>query len=326
MADNFWARLPRPFFALAPMAEVTDAAFRRLVARLGKPDVLWTEFVSADGLLGPGREVLLQDLVYDEGERPIVAQIFSAKPQSLRQAAKLVAELGFDGLDINMGCPDRAVERQGAGAALIKNHSLAQTLIQAAKTGVADSGHSIPVSVKTRVGYYEHEELETWLAALLELEPAAITLHARTRQELSLVPADWEDVKRAVAWRDRRESPTLIIGNGDVLDLADARRRATTTGVDGVMLGRAIFGRPWLFAANDQAPDLQKRCQILIEHIKLFDELLGEIKPFAVMKKHFKAYISGFAGAADWRAQLMETDSSAAAIKLIDKLAKTVLV
>ncbi|MEK7552707.1 MAG: tRNA-dihydrouridine synthase family protein, partial [Patescibacteria group bacterium] len=248
----FWEKLPKPFFVLAPLANVTDAAFRRLIARCGKPDVLWTEFVSADGLMSRGRDKLLPDLIFTPAERPIVAQLFSARPEVLEPAAKLVAALGFDGLDLNMGCPDRQVEKQGAGAALIKNPTLARELIRAARAGAG----GLPVSVKTRIGY-RRNELDAWLPELLAEQPAAITLHARTRQEMSKVPAQWAAVARAVKIRDELRSQTLIIGNGDVGDLAAARARAAETGADGILLGRAIFGHPWLFAAR-QPPTAER--------------------------------------------------------------------
>lgn len=307
-SKSFWDHLPRPILVLAPMADVTDAAFRRLIAKCGRPDVTWTEFVSADGLCHPtGRERLLRDLLYTESERPIVAQLFTAKPDKLRQAAKLIAELGFDGLDLNFGCPDRAVEKQGAGAALIKNPALARELIRAAREGTIEAGRELPISVKTRLGYNK-DELESWLPELLAETPAAVTIHARTRKEMSKVPARWERIRRAVEIRNELGSATLILGNGDVTDLADARVKAAESGADGVMLGRAIFGNPWLFA--NLAPLAKgERLQVLIEHARSFEELVGH-KSFAVMKKHFKAYIKDFEGAAELRAKLMETENA----------------
>lgn len=285
------------------MADVTDAAFRRIITKYGKPDVLWTEFVAVDGLLSPGREVLLRDFVYTEEERPIVAQIFGSKPDHFFQVAQLIAELGFDGIDINMGCPDRNVEKQGGGASLMKHPKLAQELIAATKSGAPE----LPVSVKTRVGY-NNVELDTWLPALLDARPDAITIHARTRKEMSLVPARWEHVRDAV--EIAKGSGTLIIGNGDVRDLDDARAKAAETGADGVMLGRAIFGNPYLFLGKtlDELP-LEERFAIMIEHTRLFTELLGDIKNFAVMKKHYKAYVNGFDGAKELRIKLMETNN-----------------
>lgn len=315
MSLGFWKELPKPVFALAPMADVTDAAFRRIIAKCGKPAVLWTEFVSADGLaLAPeeGRRKLLMDLMYTEEERPIVAQFFTSNPENMKKAAKLARELGFDGIDINMGCPDRSVEKQGAGAALMKNPNLARAIIRSAKEGAGN----IPVSVKTRLGYNK-DELEEWLPQILEENPAVVTVHARTRKEMSKVPARWERVKRAVEIRDEfvlrqaqdKNLRTLIFGNGDVLGLEDARLKADETGCDGVMLGRAIFGNPWLFSGR--VPTLQQRLEVLVEHTQTFEELLGEAKSFAIMKKHYKAYVSGFDGAAELRAELMEARDAA---------------
>ena len=313
------------------MADVTDAAFRRLVAKYGKPDVMWTEFVSVDGLCSPGREVLLKDFIYTEAERPIVAQIFGSKPDNFFKVARLIKELGFDGIDINMGCPDRNVEKQGGGAAMIKNPSLAQEVIAAAKEG----GGGLPISVKTRVGYNKIE-LDTWIPKLLETKLAALTIHARTRKEMSDVPANWERVKEIVEMA--RGTGTLVIGNGDVKDLEDARRKASETGADGVMLGKATFGRPWLFSnspqeyfhfckqklvahelENKESPEVLERIlTIMVEHTKLFDELLGDVKSFAVMKKHYKAYANGFDGAKELRIRLMETEGAEDVEKVVN--------
>lgn len=296
------------------MADVTDAAFRRVIAKYGKPDVTWTEFVSADGLvLAPeeGRKKLLKDLEFTDAERPIVAQLFTSRPENMRQAAALCRELGFDGVDINMGCPVTTIERQGAGAALIRTPELAREIIKAAKEGAGD----LPVSVKTRLGFNK-DELETWLPEILAENPVVVTIHARTRKEMSKVPARWERVKRAVEIRDELGSDTLIFGNGDVRDMDDARRKCEETGADGAMLGRAIFGNPWLFA--EHVPTKEERLRVLVEHVKLYDELLGGVKSFAIMKKHFKAYVNGFDGAQELRAQLMETSNAAEVERIVD--------
>lgn len=309
---SFWNQLSKPILALAPMADVTDAAFRRVIAKYSKVDagvpyVTWTEFVSADGLaLAPeeGRKKLLADLIYSEAERPIIAQFFGARPEHMEKASRLAAELGFDGVDINMGCPVDAILNQGAGAAHIKNPALAQEVIRAAKRGAGD----LPVSVKTRLGYNK-DELEEWLPRLLEAEPAVVTIHARTRKEMSLVPARWERVRRAVEIRnemsrgDASRQRTLIFGNGDVQDVPDALQRIKDTGADGAMLGRAIFGNPWLFS-NRGPTSFHEKLRVMVEHTKLFEELLPH-KSFVIMKKHYKAYVSGFDGAAELRGQLM---------------------
>ncbi len=305
--NNFWSKLPKPFFVLAPMADVTDRAFRRIICKYGKPDVVWTEFVSADGLSSPGREVLKYDLEYTEGERPIIAQLFSAHPDKMREASKYVAELGFDGIDINMGCPDRSIEKQGAGAAMMKNKESAKQIIQAVKDGIADAGKDISVSVKTRVGYNK-VEIDEWVPFLLEQDLSALTIHARTRKEMSDVPARWEHVKEVVSIRDRMNLKTKILGNGDVRDIAHAKSLAEETGCDGVMLGRAIFGNPWLFAQH--VPTVEEKLKVMVEHTKLYEELLGGIKNFAIMKKHYKAYVNGFDGAKELRVKLMDCNNA----------------
>jgi len=311
------------FFALAPLANVTDAAFRRLIAKYSKagggaPYVTYTEFVSADGLCRAGeegRQKLMRDLLFTEAERPIVAQFFTATPEYMERAAALAQELGFDGVDINMGCPDKTIEKQGAGAKLMLNSSLAVHIVEAAKRGAK----GLPISVKTRLGYNK-DILDEWLPALLAAQPAAITIHARTRKEMSKVPARWERVKRAVEIRNELKSETLIIGNGDLKDVEDAEQKIKETGADGAMLGRAVFGNPWLFAdakSPEQSRGIETRLRVLVEHTKLFEELLGDIKSFAIMKKHFKAYVEGFDGAKELRIRLMEVTNAAEVEKII---------
>jgi nifR3 family TIM-barrel protein len=311
MNYGFWKKLKKPFYVLAPMADVTDASFRRVIAKYGKPDVMWTEFVSADGLSSPGRKVLLHDLVFTEAERPIVAQLFTSKPDKMREAAALCQELGFDGIDINMGCPDRSIEKQGAGAAMIKDPKQARLVIRAAKEGAP----KLPVSVKTRIGYNKNE-IATWIQEILEEGVAALTIHCRTRKEMSLVPARWEHVREVVALRDRISPETLIIGNGDIKNLGEAKQKALEFGADGVMLGRGIFGNPWLF--SEHVPTLEEKLKALVLHTKLYEELLGGVKSFALMKKHFKAYVHGFDNAKDLRVKLMEAKNGEEVAKIVD--------
>lgn len=322
--DSFWYRIPRPFFALAPMEDVTDPAFRALIAAHSSPDVprvLYTEFTSADGLVladESGQRALRRKLAYTRIERPIVAQLFTASAERMEAAARMVAELGFDGVDINMGCPDRAVERGGCGAALIKTPELARALIVAARRGFGG-----PVSVKTRLGYHT-DELETWLPALLAEQPDALVLHARTRKELSDVPARWERVARAVELRDALGASTRIIGNGDLRDVPDARAKIAATGCDGAMLGRAVFGNPWLFSDRQDAPTPAERIDALIEHLRLFDEHCSGSN-FARMKKHFKSYLSGWPacagrhGAKELRMALMDTEGLSEALTILNE-------
>ena len=366
---NFWTKLQKPFFAVAPMADVTDASFRRMIAKYSefpKLDnvVMWTEFVSADGLARAteeGKKKLMADLIYTEEERPIVAQLFSSNEDHMEKAARLCLELGFDGVDINMGCPDRSIEKQGCGSAMIKNPENAKAIIRATKRGCkSDTDEGIPVSVKTRLGYNE-DTLEQWLPELLSENPAAITVHGRTRKQLSKVPADWVRIKKAVEirnevqneqWQENnpKKIKTLIIGNGDVLSMEDAQEKVKQSGVDGAMIGRALFGNPWFFNRHKQLPTklidmpthgvdreriitndvsnknisyitLEDRLNVLVEHSFLFEELFP-FKSFSVMKKHYKAYANGFPNAAHLRSALMQTDNATQVQNIVHQFLK----
>ena len=305
--QGFWKQLSRPCFVLAPMIGVTDAAFRRIIARYGKPDVMWTEFVSADGLCSRGRPGLMHDLWHTDSERPVLAQLYTGDPHNMREAARFCIEQGFDGIDINMGCPDKTVEKHGAGSILIKRPRQARELVEAAIEGAGNR----PVSVKTRIGYHDNQ-IEEWLATLISAGAVAVTIHARTRDEMSKVPARWDVIEHAARLArelvpDDSERP-LILGNGDIRNLEDASEIAAETGCDGVMIGRGIFGNPWLFNPEVDKVDLpfEQIIDVMMEHTELYCELFGEIKPFDPMKKHYKAYVSGFAGAPALRAELME--------------------
>ncbi len=297
------------------MADVTDAAFRFIIAKYGKPDVMWTEFVSADGLCSEGKKALLHNLRFDESERPIVAQFFGATPEHFYSCALLARELGFDGVDINMGCPEKNVVKQGAGAALIKNPSLAKRIIEETKRGAGP----LPVSVKTRIGFNAKEEL-SWIPALLEAGPACIVIHGRTKKEMSLVPADWETIGRAAELAKRFGSSsekTLIVGNGDVTGLEDAAEKAARYELDGVMIGRGIFGNPWLFAGL--SPSKEEKLRVMVEHTFLFEKFFKGIKSFDVMKKHYKAYVNGFRGAKELRIKLMEAKNAEEVADIVEK-------
>jgi nifR3 family TIM-barrel protein len=303
---TFWSKLPRPFFVLAPMANVTDTAFRQMFAKHGKPDVFFTEFISGDGLCSSGFDRLKIDLKYSDCERPIVLQLFGSTPENFYHCAQLAQEWKFDGLDINMGCPDRAVERQNAGAKLINDPVLAQKIIAETKRGAG----SLPVSIKTRLGYAK-DTLDKWLPVLLETNPAAITIHARTRKEMSKVPAHWERIARAVEIRDASKSPTLIIGNGDVASLDQGKDLAEQTGADGIMVGRGAFGNPWFFNPRRKPESIKpaEKIKALLEHTNLFAATFGDTKHFEIMKKHYKAYISGWPEAKALRVKLMTVKS-----------------
>jgi nifR3 family TIM-barrel protein len=309
---GFWRDLPRPIMAMAPLANVTDCAFRYIIAKYGKPHVFFTEFVSCDGLCSSAYEKLAIDLKYHEIERPIVAQIFGAKPENFFKTAQMVREMKFDGVDINMGCPDKSVLKQGAGCGLIETPELAKEIIYATKEGAGP----LPVSVKTRIGL-NHVCIDEWIPTLLETKLVAITLHGRTKNEMSKVPAHWDVIGKAADLA--RDTETLIIGNGDVASLSDAHHKTVEFKLDGAMMGRAIFGNPWLFNETVDKNQLTTRQQFsaLIEHIELFDQWLGAHKNFAIMKKHFKAYVNGFDGAKELRMALMDCELASEAAELL---------
>ena len=349
---TFWDKLPKPFFCIAPMADVTDVAFRSMFIKYGKPDVIWTEFVSADGLCDKnGRKAFQIDLKFDNKERPIVAQLFSSRPEKMREASEYVASLGFDGIDINMGCPDRSIEKQGAGASLMKDMKKAGEIIQAVKDGIKDANKKIPISVKTRIGYNKNQ-IGEWIPFLLAQDIDALTIHARTRKEMSLVPARWEHIKEVVDIRNKMGVKTKIIGNGDVISIEDGINKWRETGCDGVMVGRGIFGKPWFFSSlkslrsssglrkiNSKfsrvlgggrtrgqtssktlinfTPKLQDKLKVLVEHTKLFEKILGKVKNFNIMKKHYKAYVNGWDGAKELRVKLMESKNGKEVEKII---------
>ncbi len=325
-SNGFWLDMKKPFFCLAPMANVTDSVFRKLFAKYGKPDVTWTEFVSADGLNSKGKKRLLKDLEYTNKERPIVAQLFTGHPEEMYRACKLVAELGFDGIDINMGCPDKAVEKQGGGASLIKNPKLALEIIESARKGVHDAYKKrnkkkfpkkvIPISVKTRLGYNKIDL--DWIKILLEQDLPALTVHLRTRKEMSLVDAHWDLMSEIVKLRDAISPSTKIIGNGDIISKKDGEEKIAKYGCDGVMVGRGVFGKPWFFGdvthpgtnADVTHMQISFRLGVMVEHAKAFEKAFKNIKSFDIMKKHFKAYVSGWDGAKELRIELMGAKSA----------------
>ena len=332
---NFWEKLDKPFYCLAPMSDVTDVAFRFILAKYSKNRenknkvVFWTEFVAADGLCNKlAKKKLSHILEYSEGERPIVAQVFGANPENMKQACQYIASLDFDGIDINMGCPDKSVIAQGAGSALIKTPELARKIIRAAQEGIEASGKKIPVSVKTRIGFNK-EEIDTWIPEILKEDIKALTIHLRTKKEMSDVPAIWDYVKKIKKLIEKSGKEILLIGNGDVKDLDDAKEKAQKYGCDGIMIGRGVFGNPWFFNFSSSymgKSSIEEKLKVLIEHTQIFErELLKpKHKHFAVMKKHFKAYVNGFDGAKELRVKLMETENSKEVEKIVNSFLKNI--
>ena len=346
---NFWHKIPQPIVGLSPMDGVTDPAFRYIVARYGKPDVQVTEFVNVDEVCHGGDSAWNQ-LRYAEIERPIVAQIYGADPNKFYQVAQVVCELGFDGVDINMGCPSKNVSARGCGAALIRNPPLAREIIRAGQAGVADwaAGHRIetiglrpkvvervqalaaglngsrprqpvPVSVKTRLGY-DAVVIEDWVSVLLEERPEVISIHGRTLTQMYRGRADWEAIARAA--KLIRETSTLVLGNGDVESLHDLVARVQETQVHGVLIGRGALGNPWIFRAKEWAKGQGRGERDAVGSVPLSErfqvaleharyfESLGGAPRFAAMRKHLGWYCTGFFKAAEVRSQMFRATSS----------------
>lgn len=306
---NFWRKLPRPFTVLAPMENVTNFAFRQVVAtKLPKPDVLFTEFTNVEALNSGGFERTIPRFTLSMSQKPIVAQIWGINPENYYKSAKLIEKLGFDGIDINMGCPDRAVVKIGACSALINNKYLAKEIIEAVKKG----SKKLPISVKTRIGF-KKIVTEEWITFLLEQNIDALTIHGRTVKEMSDVPANWDEIKKAVEIKNKISPKTVIVGNGDVISYSEVIKRYKNYNVDGVMIGRGIFSNPWIFDKNDKKHTPDEYKNILINHLKLLDQE----KYFDEVKKFFKMYICNFEGANKLRAKLMQTKSVKEALKLL---------
>jgi len=311
---NFWQDLSKPFLALAPMEDVTDFVFREVVADLPRPDVFFTEFVSVEGLMSKGRKRIIHKLKFSEKQRPIVAQIWGITPESFQESARLVSEMGFDGIDINMGCPERSVTKRGAGAGLIKNHDLVSKIIKAVRAGAPN----LPVSVKTRLGFNSIVTQE-WISFLLEQKLDALTGHGRIATQMSNGKANWEEIGNAVALKNKICPQTIVIGNGDIKSFSEALAMHQQYGVDGVMIGRGIFSNPWVFEKTTETRLHSKEENIaaLLKHLKLYEETWGSGKHFEVMKKFFKMYIKDFDGANELRQKLMASKIGSEVIELL---------
>ncbi|MBU1083258.1 tRNA-dihydrouridine synthase [Patescibacteria group bacterium] len=319
MKRGFWDKLERPILALAPMMDVTDSAFRQIVSQCSNPSVMWTEFVSTSGLCSIGEEFLVKRfLLFKKQERPLVAQLFGNEPKDFLRAAKIVCKLKFDGIDINMGCPEKRIVKQESGAALLRNPELARDIILATKEGAGD----LPVSIKIRLGYTKID-WQSWLGVLLEAKPAVISVHGRTQKEMSKVPTHWDEIGKIVEFvkkQTKEAERPFIIGNGDVQTTAEAMEKAKQYNLDGIMIGRAVIGNPWFFDDTktiDQIP-LSEKLKTLLLHTKVFEKTFPS-RNFSVIKKHYHAYITGFVGAKKLRADLMACDDSKSVKKVISQ-------
>jgi tRNA-dihydrouridine synthase len=313
--SNFWSSLPKPCFILAPMDDVTDIVFRDVVESVAAPDVFFTEFTSTDGLASPGRERVMEKLARNpESRYPLVTQLWGNKPELYEKAAREVAQMGFAGIDINMGCPERGIVARGCCGGLIGCNHEAAEIIKATKAGAGE----LPVSVKTRIGL-DKIITEAWFSFLLQQDLAAITVHGRTVREMSRVPAHWDEIAKVVTLRNELAPNTLIIGNGDVANRADGLRRVGESGVDGVMIGRGIFHDIFAFDSEPSVHSSEEMITILLDHLNRY-EADGQRRSFQTLKKFFKLYINGWYGAAELRARLMETSTPA---EVRDILAET---
>lgn len=309
---NFWDKLPKPFFILAPMEDVTDTVFRQIVAKAAAPDAFFTEFTSTDGLMSKGYQKTAMRFRYTETERPLVAQIWGNNPKNYYKTAQMIVKMGFDGIDINLGCP---VVAKDACIGLIHNPKLVKEIIAATKEGAAH----LPISVKTRLGY-NTIKTDEWIGFLLEQNLSTLAIHGRTRNEMSKVPAHWDEIQKAVNIRNQMTIKTLIIGNGDVKDRADALRKVKDYGVDGVMIGRGIFSNLWAFEKIPNNHSFQEKLTLLLEHVELFFHTWGKTKNFDILKKFYKIYISDIPNASDIRIQLMALKAPNETIDYIKKL------
>lgn len=340
--NNLWDDLPRPFIGLSPMDGVTDALFRFIMTEYGKPDLMMTEFTCVEGIAHNALK-LLRDFEYDEKERPIIAQVFGTDIESFYSTAVIVCELGFDGIDINMGCPSKNVSGRGAGAGLIRTPELASEIIKAVLLGVQDYSkgimnleklpiknkmkdairsqaklhspievRSIPVSVKTRIGYDEII-VESWVSHLLQHDIKNITLHGRTLKQMYAGFADWDAISRGA--KLAHQAGILLTGNGDVHSRTEALEKVQKYGVDGVLIGRASFGNPWVF--QDHESTLEERIQLAVHHCQEFENRFGT-EHFFVMRKHLGWYIKGHPNAKEVRTRLMLANSTQEVKEILD--------
>jgi len=344
MKSGFWNELAKPIIGLSPMDGVTDFPMREITKKYGNPSITYTEFTSVEGVCH-GAKQLLKDFLYGEIERPIIGQIYGTTPEFFRQTTIALCQLGYDGIDINMGCPAKNVAHSGAGAALIKTPKLAQEIIKATQQGVQDwldgqtvrdcpdltieiveeierrnallspeiaahdgSRKEIPVSVKTRVGF-DTPVIQMWISNLLEMKPAAIALHGRTLKQQYSGLANWELISEAAELAHKTE--TLLLGNGDVESLADAHQKIEKFKLDGVLIGQASMGNPFIFSGKEKPP-IQEIMKIAYEHAVLYEQTFKDDPRynFLPMRKHLGWYVRGMENAAQLRQFIYQSNSA----------------
>lgn len=314
MKNNFWRDLPRPFFILAPMEDVTDVVFRHVVSEAARPDVFFTEFTNTESYCHPkGKQSVRGRLTFTEDEQPIVAHIWGDKPEYFRQMSIGMAELGFSGVDINMGCPAHNVAPKGKGCGLIRRPDVAADIIKAAKAG------GLPVSVKTRLGYLEVDEWRSWLTHILKQDIVNLSIHLRTKKEMSDVDAHWELIPEIKKLRDDVAPHTLLTINGDIPNRQTGLELVRKYEVDGVMIGRGIFKNPFAFEKQPIEHNSKELLGLLRLQLDLFDKY-SKIEPrqFRPLRRFFKIYVRDFRGASELRNQLMSTESTDEVRELLD--------
>lgn len=304
---NFLDQLPKPFFALAPLDDVSDTVFRRVISECARPDLLFTEFTNVDALQSAGRRATLRRLDFDKSEEPIIAQIWGKTPENFKKTAKECAERGFAGVDLNMGCPIKHVVKNGCCSALINDRGKAKIIIDSTRTGM---GKDMVFSVKTRIGFKDVDL--SWIEFLLKQNLDLLIIHLRTAKEMSKVSAHWELMGEIKRLRDKISPHTKLVGNGDVLDRKQGIKLARETGIDGIMIGRGVFQDPFVFsnppAGGSPWPEYprEKKIDLYKKHVKLFQKTYpGNSRPIVILNKFCKIYISGFDGAKEMREKLM---------------------
>lgn len=316
MKENFWKDLPKPFFILAPMEDVTNVVFRHVIAEAGRPDVFFTEFTNTVSYCHPqGRNSVRGRLTFTEDEQPLVAHIWGDQPEYFREMSIGMAEAGFAGIDINMGCPVPNVAGKGKGSGLIRRPEVAAELIEAAKAG------GLPVSVKTRLGYTKLDEWHDWITHLLKQDIVNLSIHLRTRKEMSKYDAHWEMIPDIVKVRDEVAPDTLITINGDIPDRQTGMELVEKYGVDGVMIGRGVFTNPFAFETEAREHSAEEMLGLLRLHLDLFDEyeFSSEMQQsFKPLRRFFKIYVRGIRGASGLRSALMETKTTDQVRELLD--------
>ncbi|OAW31429.1 tRNA dihydrouridine synthase [Staphylococcus hominis] len=314
MKENFWNELPRPFFILAPMEDVTDIVFRHVVSEAARPDVFFTEFTNTESFCHPeGIHSVRGRLTFSEDEQPMVAHIWGDKPEQFKEMSFGLADMGFKGIDLNMGCPVANVAKKGKGSGLILRPERAAEIIQAAKAG------GLPVSVKTRLGYYNIEEWKEWLRHVFKQDIANLSIHLRTRKEMSKVDAHWELIEAIKEMRDEVAPQTLLTINGDIPDRQKGMELATKYGIDGVMIGRGIFHNPFAFEKEPREHTSKELLDLFRLHLELFEKYSNEeTQQFKSLRRFFKIYVRGIRGASELRHQLMSTETVDEARALLD--------